>query len=94
MIGTTFRPPSPHARSLRRQRLLDLLDAAATARVTVISGPAGMGKSTILAQWLAPDGSSRIGGGVDRHTTRGRVAWIALDHVHDPRDTAAPFGRR
>lgn len=91
MIGTTFRPPSPHARSLRRQRLLDLLDAGATARVTVISGPAGMGKSTILAQWLAPDGSSRIGGGVDRHTTRVRVAWIALDHVHDPRDTAAPF---
>jgi LuxR family maltose regulon positive regulatory protein len=50
------RPSSPgdNAR-VERTRLLTLLEESGPAAVTVISAPAGGGKSTLAAQWLAVD---------------------------------------
>ena len=48
------RPAVPHpapAESIRRSRLETLLDVAFAARLTLLVGPAGSGKTTALAQW-------------------------------------------
>jgi LuxR family maltose regulon positive regulatory protein len=62
-------------RSLRgavpRPRLVDILDRGTSATLTLVSAPAGFGKSTLLAQWR------------DRHTHGDRpgpaAAWLSLD---------------
>ena len=45
----TLARPDPH---LRRPRLEALLDDATTRRLTVVTGGAGTGKTTLLLQWL------------------------------------------
>jgi LuxR family maltose regulon positive regulatory protein len=50
-----------------RARLLEKLQATLTCRLTLVSAPAGFGKSTVLTQWISekkPDGG---------------VAWLSLD---------------
>jgi LuxR family maltose regulon positive regulatory protein len=51
-----------------RQRLSARLDAGAAARLMLVSAPAGFGKTTLLAVWLATTRSDRA------------VAWVSLDH--------------
>ena len=46
-------PPVLGAGLLPRLRLLRQLDAALTRKLTVVRAPAGYGKTTLLAQWLA-----------------------------------------
>lgn len=55
---------------LKRERLLQKLDKSLDYRLTVISGPAGYGKTTAVTQWIAERSS-----GQDFR----RVAYIALD---------------
>ncbi len=61
-----FAPPArPH--QIRRQRLLDKLNAGLQAGIpfTLISTPAGFGKTTLIGDWLRNNGHP--------------VAWLALD---------------
>lgn len=55
---------------LRREHLLQVLDKSLDYRLTVISGPAGYGKTTAVAQWIAERSSRR---------DFPRAAYIALD---------------
>ena len=59
--------PPPRERWVERARLLDLLDRAASCQVILVAAPAGYGKSTLVAQWLASD----------RRTPA--AAWVSLD---------------
>ena len=52
---------------LRRRRITGLLDQAARNRVTLISGPAGAGKTVACATWASATAQSR------------RVAWLTVD---------------
>src|SRR4051794_17718050 len=52
---------------LDRDDLLQLLDRAVTKRVTIISAPAGSGKTSLLRAWA------------DRSTNSRRVAFVAVD---------------
>jgi LuxR family maltose regulon positive regulatory protein len=57
--------------ALERPRLLARLDEAAAHRVTVVRGPAGSGKTVLLAQWAR---------GLDRP-----LGWVTLDDAdNDP----------
>ena len=57
---------------ISRARLLDRLNAGLSGNVTLVSAPAGFGKTTLLAQWLQT---------IDRPT-----AWLSLDeHDNEPR---------
>jgi LuxR family transcriptional regulator, maltose regulon positive regulatory protein len=59
-------PPVPHGTVLR-QRLLDRLNAS--AGVTIVCGPSGAGKTTLVAQWAAVRGGAGL--------------WVAFDAAVD-----------
>jgi ATP/maltotriose-dependent transcriptional regulator MalT len=70
VLGTKLHLPSPRRRLVQRARITDQLDLGARegARLVLVAAPAGFGKTTLLAQWLAAaEGSQR------------RVAWLSLD---------------
>lgn len=58
-------PVRPHA--VVRQRLLELLEEAITRPLTLISAPAGFGKTTLITSWLHETGRQP------------RSAWLAMD---------------
>jgi LuxR family transcriptional regulator, maltose regulon positive regulatory protein len=69
--ATKLRPPRTSQPPTARPRLEARLDAARGAcRATVVSAPAGYGKTTLVASWAA------------RRTPR--VAWFAVDPGDDP----------
>jgi ATP/maltotriose-dependent transcriptional regulator MalT len=76
MLGTTpllrpkLRPPHLHSSLITRAGLLQRLDAGLDGRLTLLSTPAGFGKTTLVGQWLAQDAAQRG----DR-----QVAWVSLD---------------
>ncbi|HSK57441.1 MAG TPA: helix-turn-helix transcriptional regulator, partial [Actinomycetospora sp.] len=72
LLESKYRVPGPRPGTVARPRLLDVLDDAVGAALTVVSAPAGFGKSTLLAEWLAA---------VPPSTTA--VAWVSLDERDD-----------
>jgi len=62
-----LRPPPPRSEWVMRVRLLEELERAARRAVTLIAAPAGYGKTTVVAQWLASESAPA------------NVAWISLD---------------
>ena len=52
-------------RLVSRPRLLERLNAGLHRKLTIISAPAGFGKTTLLSEWVA--------------STKQSVAWVSLD---------------
>lgn len=65
-------PRAPRA-AVRRLRLLDALDAGAGGPLTLVSAPAGSGKTALLASW------------VEEGRAPGYVAWLSLGPHDDDR---------
>jgi LuxR family transcriptional regulator, maltose regulon positive regulatory protein len=61
-----LRPPRLRPSLVSRERLYRLLDGGLERKLTLISAPAGFGKTTLISQWLA-----------ERNTFP--VAWLSLD---------------
>jgi len=72
VLATKLFVPPPRPQLVARQRLVEQLDATLDDhhRLTVVSAPAGFGKTTLLGDWLGQLG--RSGAPV-------RVAWLSLD---------------
>ena len=70
VLGTKLHLPSPRRRLVQRARITDRLPAGAGegARLVLVAAPAGFGKTTLLAQWLAA-----------AESVAAQVAWLALD---------------
>ncbi|MET8446167.1 LuxR C-terminal-related transcriptional regulator [Streptomyces sp. NPDC005209] len=51
--GTRFVPPERPATFLRRERLLGRLDQGLATPLTLVDGPAGSGKTVLVADWAA-----------------------------------------
>ena len=70
MLATKLFPPTPRSGLVARPRLAEQLDSTLNRghRLTLISAPAGFGKSTLLSDWAA----RRAGADV-------AVAWLSLD---------------
>src|SRR5580693_8766913 len=67
LLEDKLRVPRLSVAILRRGRLIDLIEKAAGHRVTVVSGPAGAGKTVACGSWASAPPASR------------RVAWLTLD---------------
>jgi len=65
--------PRGRAGQVRRMRLLERLHAARDARVVLVSAPAGFGKTTLVAQWLADPSGEAL---ADEPRA---VAWLSVD---------------
>ena len=66
MLETKLRPPGRRTGMVQRAELMARLDEASGRRLTLVTAPAGWGKTTLVGHWLAeraPDGA----------------AWVALD---------------
>jgi LuxR family maltose regulon positive regulatory protein len=71
LLSTKLYIPSLRPELVPRPRLIERLDAGLDRKLTLISAPAGYGKTTLLSEWIASCGR--------------RVAWLSLDeHDNDP----------
>ncbi len=53
LVETKLLLPRPRREIVLRPRLADLLQRASHAPVTLVSAPAGFGKTTLLASWFS-----------------------------------------
>jgi LuxR family maltose regulon positive regulatory protein len=68
LLETKLHPPRTRQRFVHRARLLERLEQAMDARLTLVSAPPGFGKSSLVATWLeTTQGSGR------------RAAWLSID---------------
>ena len=65
LLATRLHVPRPRAQLVPRSHLTRRLQQGAERALTLISAPAGFGKTTLLAQWLAQSGMP--------------VAWLSLE---------------
>ncbi len=65
LLTTKLHRPLPRAQLVRRPQLAERLTQGAVGPLTLVSAPAGFGKTTLLAQWLAESGMP--------------VAWLSLE---------------
>ena len=74
LLETKLYAPRWHSGLISRQRLLQRLDQGAQQKLTLVSAPAGFGKSTLLAEWLSRQVSAEQSS-----------AWVSLDESdNDP----------
>lgn len=67
LLAAKSAPPAIRARLVERADLIEVLSAEPFRRLTLLSAPAGWGKTTLLAQWVS---------GADDKDRRG---WLSLD---------------
>jgi LuxR family maltose regulon positive regulatory protein len=80
LLAPKLQPPRLHHGLVPRDRLLAQLDAGRDRKLTLLSAPAGFGKTTVLRQWLQHRADS-----TDPHSPPPRIAWLALDRSdNDP----------
>ena len=65
LLATKLHRPLPRAQLVRRPQLAERLTQGVKGPLTLVSAPAGFGKTTLLAQWLADSGMP--------------VAWLSLE---------------
>ncbi len=65
LLATRFHRPLPRTHLVRRPQLAERLAQGVMGPLTLVSAPAGFGKTTLLAQWLAESGMP--------------VAWLSLE---------------
>lgn len=53
LLQTKLYIPPPHSNLVRRPRLIEKLNEGSASRLTLISAPAGFGKTTLVSEWLA-----------------------------------------
>jgi LuxR family maltose regulon positive regulatory protein len=68
LLESKYRVPSGRVGDVARPRLAERFGATSRSALTLVSAPAGFGKTTILADWLAAAGSDGP-----------PVAWLSLD---------------
>lgn len=65
LLATKLYIPAPRPNRVPRPRLTDRLEAGVGGALTLISAPAGFGKSTLLSDWI--------------HESGRKVGWVSLD---------------
>ena len=80
VLATKLFTPAPRAKLISRPRLVERLNEGLSAgcKLTLISAPAGFGKTTLVSEWVA--------------TCNRPVAWLSLDEGdNDPTSSVKYF---
>src|SRR5262249_1785263 len=72
LLKTKLYIPATRAEIVERPRLLGELTKTLVHKLTLLSAPAGFGKTTLLAEWLAPASPAE-------KNTAPRIAWVTLE---------------
>lgn len=72
LVATKLFVPQVRPNRVARTRLIDLLNEGVSRRITVITAPAGYGKTTLLSEWVVQSALP--------------VAWISLDEADNDED--------
>lgn len=78
VCGTRLHAPPNPARYVRRPRLVELLDQATCAPITVVVAPAGSGKTSLLADWLSSAAVPSAWLSVDETDRDGGQLWAGV----------------
>ncbi|HNB52449.1 MAG TPA: AAA family ATPase, partial [Anaerolineales bacterium] len=70
VLATKLYIPPPRPKIVLRPRLLEPLKEGLHRKLTLLSAPAGFGKTTILSEWIAS---------FEQNEPRVRAAWVSLD---------------
>ncbi|MBI5300989.1 MAG: LuxR family transcriptional regulator [Chloroflexi bacterium] len=70
ILATKLYIPPAQPKVVLRPRLIERLNEGLHHKLTLISAPAGFGKTTLVSEWVA---------GCDRREPKLRVAWLSLD---------------
>src|SRR5713226_9916383 len=70
LLSTKLALPRPHQSLVSREPLLARLDEGLEHKLTLLSAPAGFGKTTLVSEWIATRS--------ERHDSP-PVAWVSLD---------------
>jgi LuxR family maltose regulon positive regulatory protein len=65
ILATKLHRPAPHPNAIMRPHLLERLQRGAHGKLTLVSAPAGFGKTTLITTWLADEARP--------------VAWLSLE---------------
>src|ERR1700722_8911459 len=77
VLATKLNSPHISDQLIQRTTLLDALAVALRRKITLVSAPAGWGKTTLLGQWVASHAQAAGGPG---------YGWLSIDpSVHAPR---------
>ncbi len=72
VLQTRLNPPSLHKNLIQRPDLMEMLNQGTRHKLTLLSAPAGYGKTTLVSQWLQ----------IQKRT----FIWLSIDQIHkDPR---------
>ncbi len=53
ILATKLYIPPPRPDRVRRQRLIERLNEGLSGKLTLVSAPAGFGKTTLICEWVA-----------------------------------------
>lgn len=67
VLATKLYIPPPGVRTISRPRLIERLDQGEQYKLTLVSAPAGFGKTTLVSTWIAGQNHP--------------VAWVSLDEA-------------
>ncbi len=77
LLETKFYVPRSRGGLVPRPRLIERLDRGTASKLTLVSAPAGFGKTTLLTEWLAAGPAAPAGERL--------AAWLSLDQAdNDP----------
>jgi LuxR family maltose regulon positive regulatory protein len=75
LLHTKLHIPAVRPGLVSRSRLIERLNSGLDRKLTVISAPAGFGKTTLVSEWLA---NLRLAAAKEGQITEG-IAWLSLD---------------
>ncbi|MBK9711308.1 MAG: tetratricopeptide repeat protein [Kouleothrix sp.] len=87
ILATKLYIPPPRPKAVQRPRLIERLDEGLHRKLTLISAPAGFGKTTLVSEWVSERMKDEGGSAKEEATLHrssfivhpSKVAWLSLD---------------
>jgi ATP/maltotriose-dependent transcriptional regulator MalT len=76
LLATKFFIPSIHTELVSRRRLIEKMNAGLPRKLTLISAPAGFGKTTLVSHWVEQLQANTL---KNQNQNAQKIAWISLD---------------